>query len=63
MTLLTLTYSRDDLKLFCLIVHTDLLLLLYGAPERFVAAPYKSLIVLYLYQSETLRNNNSIIVR
>ena len=26
MTLLTLTYSRNDLKLFCLIVRTDLLL-------------------------------------
>jgi len=36
MTLLTLTYSRNDLKLFCLIVLTDLLLLLYGAPRRFV---------------------------
>jgi len=36
MTLLTLTYSRYDLKLFCLIVRTDLLLLLYGTPRRFV---------------------------
>ena len=36
MTLLTLTYSRNNLKLFCLIVCTDLLLLLYGAPGRFV---------------------------
>jgi len=36
MTLLTLTYSRNNLKLFCLIVHTDLLLLSYGAPRRFV---------------------------
>ena len=37
MILLTLTYSRNDLKLFCLIVRTDLLLLLYGAPPgRFV---------------------------
>ena len=35
-TLLTLTHSRNDLKLFCLIVRTDLLLLLYGAPRRFV---------------------------
>jgi len=35
-TLLTLTYLRNDLKLFCLIVRTDLLLLLYGAPGRFV---------------------------
>ena len=43
MTLLTLTHSRNDLKLFCLIVHTDLLLLLYGS----WTAPYKSLIVLY----------------
>jgi len=34
MTLLTLTYSRNDLKLFCLIVRTDLLL--YGTPGRFV---------------------------
>ena len=33
MTLLTLTYSRNDLKLFCLIVRTDLLLLLYGTPR------------------------------
>jgi len=30
-----ITYSRNDLKLFCLIVRTDLLLLLYGAPRRF----------------------------
>ena len=47
MTLLTLTYLRNDLKLFCLIVRTDLLLLLYGAPPWTVrrAAPYKSLIV------------------
>jgi len=36
MTLVTLTHSRNDLKLFCLIVRTDLLLLLYGAPGRFV---------------------------
>jgi len=36
MTLLTLAYSRNDLKLFCLIVRTDLLLLLYGTPGRFV---------------------------
>ena len=36
MTLLTLTYSRNHLKLFCLIVRTDLLLLLYGAPGRFM---------------------------
>jgi len=36
MTLLTLTHSINDLKLFCLIVRTDLLLLLYGAPKRFV---------------------------
>ena len=36
MTLLTLTYSRNDLKLFCLIMRNDLLLLLYGASGRFV---------------------------
>jgi len=36
MTLLTLTHSRNDLKLFCLIVRTDYLLLLYGHPGRFV---------------------------
>jgi len=36
MTLLTLTHSRNDLKLFCLIVRTDLLSLLYGIPGRFV---------------------------
>ena len=35
MTLLTLTHSRNDLKLFCLIVHTDIMLL-YGVPGRFV---------------------------
>jgi len=29
------------------IVRTDLLLLLYGVPGRFVVAPYKSLILLY----------------
>ena len=57
MTLLTLTYSRDDLKLFCLIVCTDLLLLLYGAPGRFVERRLTNLsLYLYLYQSETLRN-------
>jgi len=36
MTLQTQIHSRSGLKLFCLIVHTDLLLLLYGAPGRFV---------------------------
>jgi len=36
MTLLTLTHSRNDLKLFCLIVRTAYWLLLYGAPGRFV---------------------------
>jgi len=35
MTLLTVTYLRNDLQLFRLIVRTDLLLLLYGAPRRF----------------------------
>ena len=36
MTLQTQIHSRNSLKLFCLIVHTDMLLLLYGAPGRFV---------------------------
>ena len=36
MTLQTQIHSRRGLKLFCLIVHTDLFLLLYGAPGRFV---------------------------
>ena len=51
MALLTLTHSINDLKLFCLIVRTDLLLLLYGAPPWTVrrAAPYKSLSVFVLY--------------
>ena len=43
-----LTYSRNDLKLFCLIVRTDLLLLLYGAPGRFVERRLTNL-SLYLY--------------
>ena len=34
MTLQTQIHSRSGLKLFCLIVRTDLLLLLYGAPGR-----------------------------
>jgi len=38
-------YSRNDLKLFCLIVRTDLLLL-YGAPGRFVE---RRLTILSLY--------------
>ena len=50
MTLLTLTHSRNDLKLFCLIVRTDLLLLLYGAPGRFVERRLTNLsLYLYLY--------------
>ena len=36
MTLQTQIHSRSGLKLFCLIVHTDVFLLLYGAPGRFV---------------------------
>jgi len=48
MTLLTLTYSRNDLKLFCLIMRTDLLLLLYGTPGRFVERRLTNL-SLYLY--------------
>ena len=52
MTLLTLTYSRNDLKLFCLIVRTDLLLL-YVAPGRFVERRLTNLslycICIYLY--------------
>jgi len=48
MTLLTLTYSRNDLKLFWMIVRTDLLLLLYGAPGRFVERRLTNL-SLYLY--------------
>ena len=53
MTLLTLTCSRNDLKLFCLIVRTDLLSLLYGISGRFVwAAPYKSLIVFVFVRLE-----------
>ena len=51
LTLLTLTYSRNDLKLFCLIVRTDLLLLLYGAPGRFVERRLTNLsLYLYLYE-------------
>jgi len=40
---------KKRLKTVRLIVHTDVLLLLYSAPGRFVslAAPYKSRIVLY----------------
>jgi len=50
MTLLILTYSRNDLKLFCLIVRTDLLLLLYGAPGWFVERRLTNLsLYLYLY--------------
>jgi len=46
---LALTYSRNDLKLFCLIVRTDLLLFfLYGAPRRFVEWRLTNL-PLYLY--------------
>jgi len=49
-SLLTLTHSRNDLKLCCLIVHTDLLLLLYGAPRRFVERHLTNLsLYLYLY--------------
>jgi len=49
-TLLTLAYSRNDLKPFCLIVRTDLLLLLYGAPGRFVERCLTNLsLYLYLY--------------
>jgi len=49
-SLLTLTYSRNDLKLCCLIVHTDLLLLLCGAPRRFVERHLTNLsLYLYLY--------------
>jgi len=43
MTLLTLTYSRNDLKLFCLLMRTDLLLLLYGAPGWFVERRFTNL--------------------
>jgi len=49
MTLLTLTHSRNDLKLFCLIVCTDLLLLLYGAPGRFVCICICRVLVYYTY--------------
>ena len=45
---LTLTYSRNDLKLFCLVVRTDLLLLLYGAPGWFVEQRLTYLSYLYL---------------
>jgi len=46
----TLTYSRNDLKLFCLIVRTDFLLLLYGPPGRFVERHLTNLsLYLYLY--------------
>ena len=45
---LTLTYSRNDLKLFGLVVRTDLLLLLYGAPGRFAEQRLTYLSYLYL---------------
>ena len=48
MTLLTLTYLRNDLKLFYLIVRTVYDLLLYGAPGRFVERRLTNL-SLYLY--------------
>ena len=54
MTLLTLTYSRDDLKLFCLIVCTDLLLLSYHTPRRFVEWRLTN-VSLYLYFMGTLK--------
>ena len=51
MTLLTyslLTYSRNNLKLFCLIVCTDwLIIVVWHSWTVRRAAPYKSLIVLY----------------
>jgi len=47
MTLLTLTYSRNDLKLFCSIVRCCCTALLDGSYYR--AAPCKSLIVLCSY--------------
>ena len=47
MTLQTQIHSRSGLKLFCLIVHTDLLLLLYGAPGRFVQIAHCNCIVLF----------------
>jgi len=56
-TLLTLTHSRNDLKLFCLIVRTDLLLLLYIRRSWTVrrAAPYKSLIVfVFVFHTYTM---------
>jgi len=54
MTLLTLTYSRNDSKLFCLIVRTDLSLLLYGAPGWFVERRLTNLsLYLYLYWNPT----------
>jgi len=67
MTLLTLTYSRNDLKLFCLIVRTGLLLLLYIRRSSTVcrAAPYKSLIVfvfvfVFVWQMAILVCRNSV---
>ena len=47
MTLLTLTHSRNDLKLFCLIVHTDLLLLLWTVRK---VPPYRSLVFIFVKQ-------------
>ena len=59
-TLLTLTYSRNDLKLFCLIVRTDLLLLLYGAPGWFVEQRLTHLsLYLYLYLSTSVDGQTS----
>ena len=53
----SLTHARNDLKLFCLIVRTDLLLLLYGAPGQFIERRPTNLsfycIVLYLLGVET----------
>jgi len=51
MTLLTLTHSRNDLKLFCLILRTDLTIIVVVRRSWTVrrAAPYKSLIVFVLY--------------
>ena len=60
MKLLTLMYSRNDLKLFCSIVRTDLLLL-YGAPGRFVVRRLTNIsLYLYLYLRYT-RSYNGIL--
>jgi len=40
-------HSGNDLKLFCLIVRTDIILVVWRSWMVCRAAPYKSLIVLY----------------